>query len=84
VGRAKGATAGLAKSPRWWVSIGAAGEHSTNMKTTGTKDDDEDKKTTKPTHVGGGYKGDNEEDAQTAFAQSLIDEANAAKKRGGK
>jgi len=50
------------------------------MKTTG-KDDDEDKK---PTHVGGDYKGDNEEDAQTAFAQSLIDEAKeAAKKRGG-
>lgn len=58
------------------MSIGAAGEHSTNMKTTG-KDDDKDKK---PTHVGGTYKGDNEEAAQTAFAQSLIDEANAAKK----
>lgn len=64
------------------MSIGAAGEHSTNMKTTG-KDDDKDKKPTKPTHVGGTYRGDNEEDAQTAFAQSLIDEANAAKKRGG-
>lgn len=51
------------------------------MKTTGTKDD-EDKKTTKPTHVGGGYKGDNEEAAQVAFAQSLIDDAakEAAKK----
>lgn len=62
------------------MSIGAAGEHSTNMKTTGTKDDDEDKKTTKPTHVGGAYKGDDEAKAQQAYAQSLIDAANAAKK----
>ena len=48
-------------------------------KTDMTKDDD---KSTKPTHVGGDYKGDDEDKAQTEFAQALIDAAN--KKKEGK
>jgi hypothetical protein len=59
------------------VATTAGQGNKTDMK---TKDD----KTTKPTHTGGDYKGNDEEKAQAEFAQMLIDAVNAKKKEGKK